>query len=514
MGILRKILLILFVVFAVSNKSLAASGWVNDLRSFFQSNGAVIYGVNIRTFGANDINNNGIIEEDLGEESGNFVNAIGNLNVLAASGINTIHLLPITAIGKTKALGTAGSLYAVSSFDELNPQLQSRKSNLSLENQFSNFVEECHKRKMRVIVELPACASYDLYQESPELFKKGQNNSPITPANWPDLRLLDAGTEKNINSSVYNLYQSFIDYMVDFDVDGVMVDSASIKPAAFWKKLIASTRAVNPQFLFLAESEKSKESSLDPAAYTSTDALLGAGFDGYNGGYASLKDWNCASDLISHVYLNIAKVKRHSEMKSSIGDFAMRNDLSPILANGIQYCNMIIWLNSTLPLNPYYLDGFITGDTYLYSLINKKAPKSFTDDNRYFVNRGKMDIFNFSRSPQGKYKELVSELFLANSFREFSKPIVAKGTFSPLRTSSSRVFAYQRSFDGKSFIVTGNLDFQNKQKVTVYQSKINKKTFATPIRISSIPEIGKGKITTELKPGEVQVLYFEASNSK
>ena len=114
------------IILAVGFKAQAATVWLNDARSVFQANSAVIIAINIRNFNANDINKNGIIEENLGEERGNFINAIDRLDQLSMQGVNTIHLLPITPVGKIKAIGTAGSLYALNGFDDINPQLTSK----------------------------------------------------------------------------------------------------------------------------------------------------------------------------------------------------------------------------------------------------------------------------------------------------------------------------------------------------------------------------------------------------
>ena len=73
--------------------------------------------------------------------------------------------------------------------------------------------------------------------------------------------------------------------------------------------------------------------------------------------------------------------------------------MSPILVNGEKFSEMIIWLNATLPVNSYFVDGFDTGDNYIYMWANKEAFKTYTDDDYYFVHRGKIDIFNFSRQP-------------------------------------------------------------------------------------------------------------------
>ena len=134
-------LLTLFITLFITQQAYAANQpWVNDLRKLFLSNSATIYELNIRTFNANDKNGNGIIEFDQDEESGNFINAIDRLDELKNNNINTIHVQPITPIGKTKALGTAGSLYAAAGFDSINPQLKSPKSSLSIEDQARKFI--------------------------------------------------------------------------------------------------------------------------------------------------------------------------------------------------------------------------------------------------------------------------------------------------------------------------------------------------------------------------------------
>lgn len=513
---MKKILYFLLFVFlyvACAPKSSAA--WVNDLRSVFQANGTVIYAVNIRTFNAKDLNNNGIIEEDLGEERGSFINAIERLDELASTGVNTILLLPVTPVGKVKALGTAGSLYAASSFNEINPQLKSKDITSSVENEMRKFVEECHNRKIRVIVDLPSCGAYDLFLTKPELFVKDANQKPIIPADWTDVRLLDAGTEAKINTDVYNLYQEFIDLMINLDVDGIRASVAYIKPANFWKKIIDETRLRNPQFLFLAEASKSwNKSPSDYAPFTSYDKLLDAGFDGYYGKYSDLKNWKYAKDLYASVREDIAISKKYSGNKKVLGNFSTHDEISPMLINGPQYAKMIVWLNSTLPVNSYNVDGFTTGDTYLYPWANKRAAKTFTDDEYYFVHRGQLDIFNFSRKPMGKNFDIYKDFIMANRFKFFVKDVVNKGNFVAFKTTSPSVFAYARSYNNLSVVVVGNLDFKNGQKVKVFIPKINTSTFSVPVKVDNLPKLSSGKLETQLNPGEIMVLYFDKLDLK
>ena len=507
------LLLILGLFLSCSAKAFCMVAWNNDLKTLFLSNNAIIYALNIRTFNAKDTNKDGIIDESAGEERGNFLNAIDRLDELSTLGINTINLLPVTPVGKVKALGTAGSLYAASSFNEINPQLKAPNSDLTVLNEMREFIDECHKRHIRVIVDLPCCGSYDLFLQRPELFKKDKNENPIIPADWTDVRLLDAGTDTQINTDVYNAYSEFIKLMLSLDVDGIKANIPSLKPYSFWKNLIDNTRLQNPQFLFLAEA-----SSVNtvPSEYQPTpfNKLLDAGFDGYYGNYSDLKNWKTSSGLMSRVKSDIELRKKYLDKKSVIGDFATQDQISPILVNGPQFSKMIIWLNATLPINPYSIDGFASGDDYIYFWANKKAPKTFTDDEYYFVHHGQLDIFNFSRKPQGNHYDILQEFFMANKFRLKAQNLITKGSFSQLRTTSASVFAYCRSLDKESVIVIGNLDFKTTQNITVSAPKVSDKLTSVPIKINNIPTVTKGKISTTLAPGEVQVIYFTSAEGK
>lgn len=510
-----KKLLILFAALLFSTKVFCATAWINDLRTVYLSNSAIIYAINIRTYNAKDKNNNGIIEEELGEEKGTFLNAIERLDELTALGVNTVNLLPITPVGKIKAIGTAGSLYAASSFNEINPQLKSPNSALSINDEMKQFIDECHRRNIRVIVDLPCCGAYDMYLKNPDLFKKDSNNNPIVPADWTDVRLLDAGTDAQINMDVYNLYSDFINLMLNMDVDGIKANVPSTKPYSFWKKLIDDTRVRNPQFLFLAEA--SPHWSTSPSEYsvnTPCAKLLEAGFDGYYSNYSDLKNWKTSKDLISNIKTNIELNKKYGGNKRAIGNFATHDQISPILVNGPQYNKMMIWLSATLPLNSYFVDGFPTGDDYIYPLANKKAAKTYTDDEYYFVHRGQLDIFNFSRRPFGRYYDILQDYIMANKFKIHLNNIISNGDFIPLRTSSSTVFAYSRGNNKNFIVVIGNLDFKTMQKVTIWAPQVNPDLTSVPLKLTNIPTISKGKISSVLTPGEVQVIYYSSLELK
>ena len=506
---MKKIFITLILMLFAAQSAFSADVWVNDLRKMFTRNSAVIYEINLRTFGAQDTNKNGIIDFDEAEESGTFLNAIPKLEELVQKGINTIHIMPVTPVGKTKALGTAGSLYAASSFNTLNPQLASKQSALSIEDQARKFINEAHKHKIRLIVDLPSCGSYDLYMQRPELFVKDSNGQPVVPADWTDVRLLNAGTETSVNRDVYNLYKEFVDMVMNLGFDGIKAENPTNKPAKFWKDLIGYSRAKDPQFMWLAEASESLTTPVSQyAVFTPYDKLLEAGFDGYYGSYFNLKNYKTGRELINQILTTNANLTKFTEPKAVIGSFTTHDEMSPILINGNKFSEMIIWLNATLPVNSYFVDGFDTGDNYIYMWANKKAFKSFTDDDYYFVHRGKIDIFNFSRQPGGSNEDLLSTFIIANNMKRQFSTMINNGKFIPLKTSAPSVFAYAISYNGKSIVVFGNLNFRNNVDVNIYVPKLDEKNIVLPIRIDSVPVAEKGNFKVTLKPGETQLLML------
>jgi len=505
---MKKILLTIFILI-IGLKSYGATVWINDTRSQFQTNSLVILGINIRTFNAKDLNKNGIIETKFGEERGNFLNAIDRLDELAMQGVNTVHLLPITPVGKLKALGTAGSLYALNGFDEINPQLASKKSKLSVKEQAKRFIDEAHRRKIRVIVDLPSCASYDFYLKNNLLFLTDGYGSTVVPADWTDLRALDAGKNGRINLDLLDVYKKFIDMMLEIGADGIVANNAAIKPSDFWAELISYTRAISPQFLFLAQATDKDVPLGKKIPFTTYDKLLEAGFDGYYGGYSRFSDWAKAEDLYEQVKFNQKLFSKYRLIKSSIGSFATHDAVSPMLTNGAPYAKMLAWLNATLPLNAYFVDGIQSGDDYMYPWENKRAKVTYTDDNFYFVERGKLDIYNFSRKPGGTNGDVLQNFILANKFKYMMNQIMPDAKFVPLQTNSLNVFAYARSNNKNAVIVVGNMDFSNMQNVKVSVPHLTDKVSVVPVKIDDIPVIQRNRINAILAPGEVQVLLVK-----
>lgn len=497
-----RLILSLVLFFLLTSTVFAEDG----LRTMFLNNKAIICGVNIRNFNAKDTNNNGIIDST--EESGNFINAIERLDEIKEAGVNVLHVLPITPVGKLKALGTAGSVYAMADFSSINPQLVDKNSGLTPLEQAKLFVEECHKRGIKVVIDLPSCGAYDLFLTNPELFIKDKKQLSIVPTDWTDVRLLNAGKNDNLNQDVLDAHKRFVDMVLAIGADGIRADVATIKPYKFWVEIIEYSRKNNPEFLYLAEASDSwREPPSKYAEFTPYDKLLEAGFDGYYGSFFNLKDWKTAEPFFEHIKFNKKLLTSYPDDKSVILSFTTHDEVSPIILHGERFSVMIAWLEATLPFNPYFIDGFQTGDDYLYPWANVKAKQTETDDDYYFVHRGKLDIFNFSRKPEGKNEFVKANFKEAFRFRTENSNLISKGTFTPLKVDKEKVFAFSRSYQGECIIVIGNLDYKHSQKrVTVKISGLKKKKDMQVIEGLSNYKTKKNKLLTDLEAGEIKVL--------
>lgn len=484
--------------------------WKNDLRSKFLNNETVIMEINMRSFNSQDKDGDGFIQEDMGEVRGTFVNGIQRLDEIKNLGLNTLHILPITPTGKLKALGTAGSLYSASDFSSLNPDLYDKNSKLSFDDQAKNFINEAHKRGIRVIVDVPACGSYDLFLQRPDLFVTTPTGEPVLPSDWTDVRLLATGTEDKIDPNVFSLYKDFVKYMMNLGVDGIRADVAHCKTASFWKALIDYSREKDPEFMWLAESSESWHDAVSPyGVFTSYDKLLEAGFDGYYGSFFNIKDCDNAQKFYSEILKTLNNLKKLPDKKSVIGSFTTHDEVSPILLKGQAFSDMIIWLNATLPVNSYFVDGFQSGDDYKYLNANNTAPSSNTDDEIYFTHRGELDIFNLSRKPEGNNTYLKNDFIIGNSVKKSLVPVINKGNFTPLKTGNPKVFAYTIGNIDKKILVYGNLNFKDSEKVKIKIPDYNKKSTVVPLKVTTIPAINHGKINTVMSAGEIVVIVIK-----
>ena len=292
---------------SVTPASNIKTAYKNNLRSKFKNNDATIMGIIIRNFGAEDKTGNQLLRK--GDIRGNFNNAVNRLDELKNLGINTLHVLPVNPPGKQNAFGTAGSLYAPADFLKIDPALDDPNDSKDVKEEFRHFIDECHKRGISVMLDLPSCASFDLYNERPELMAHEKDGTPKTPGGWNDIRMFNPWkdeTKRELNQDLLKMHYDFVDMCIDLGVDGIRSDVARTNPTEFWDNIITYSRKRDPEFAWLAESYTYEDASSQPNMnYDRPQDSLNAGFDSYYGQYHIFHEWLKAKDLTDYVRENI-----------------------------------------------------------------------------------------------------------------------------------------------------------------------------------------------------------------
>ena len=434
----------------------------NNLHSLLVNNKAKILAIIPRTFNAKDLNGNEYIDGQ--EQHGTFLNAIDRLDEIKAQGFNTLHILPIHPTGKMKAMGTAGSLYSPKDLLEIDPNLIDKNDPRSDKEQFKAFIDECHKRDIKVMLDLPSCASYDMFLEKPELMAKERDGLAKTPQGWNDIRMFqpwDDEGKRTLNPKLLELHKEYVDMCIDLGIDGIRADVARAKPVEFWDVIIPYSRMRDPEFGWLGETYTYEDAS--PQAnmpYDRPQDSLRAGFDTIYGQYHIFHEWPDATTFMNYVKEQLDMSYKLPKGKALIGSFATHDDISPMFSGGRDYCNLTMGLQATLPmLNPYIVDGYQSGDYYLYDYENKQNPITQTDNHEMTVHRGRLDIFNLSRKPGGNEPEIGEFMTKAFELKDKYADVINKGTFIELdkrKDNNDQIIAYARHLNGKTLLVVAN----------------------------------------------------------
>lgn len=495
---------------AVGEKQTQPTEYKNNLKYMLTHNQAQILAIIPRIMNAQDLDGNELIQGN--EISGNLVNAVDRLDEVKNDGFNTLHMLPIHPPGKTKAMGTAGSLYAPLAFVwkdgtlavdpeivDTNPQGEKRQRIEEIYKELSGkeirkwdkndhvlgqaevkyFNEECHKRGISVMLDLPSCASVDFAKEHSDLMAVDANGREKVPQGWQDIRMFkpfEDEQNRKLNKGLLDMHKQYVDACIDLNFDGIRADVGRAKPVEFWNVIINYSHARDPQFAWLAETYTHEDASPQlNMPYDRPKELLEVGFDSYYGQYHIFNDWTKKEQLYDYVKENIEinnEIGQKCGPKSLIGSFATHDDQSPMLYGGAPWVMFTSILQSMLPqVNPYLTDGLQTGDYYKFPYENGLVKDTSTDNHECTVHSGRMDIFNKSRKPGGNSPEIENVLKTAfslrdNKYNEFTKTsdlkmnnaqdVITKGSFVILPSNNDEIISFARHKDGKTLLFIGN----------------------------------------------------------
>ncbi len=494
----------------------------NNLRTMVQNNQAKILAIVMRTFNAKDTNGNDYIDGN--EQNGTFLNAIERLDEVKAQGFNTLHILPIHPPGKIKAMGTAGSIYSPKDMLAIDPNLVDKNDPRTDKEQFKAFIDECHKRGIRVMLDMPSCASYDMFLEHPEWMAKERDGLAKTPQGWNDIRMFqpweDEG-KRTLNPKLLELHKQYVDMCIDLGIDGIRSDVARAKPVEFWDIIIPYSRMRDPEFAWLAETYTYEDAS--PQAnmpFDRPEDSLRAGYDMIYGQYHIFHEWPNAETFMDYVKDMLGMSYNLPKGKSLIGSFATHDDISPMFHGGADYCNLTMGLQATLPmLNPYIVDGYQSGDDYIYPYEDKYNPVTQTDNHEMTVHRGKLDIFNLSRKPGGTQPEIGKFMTSAFEMRDKYLDVITKGTFIQLDKKGDKndqIIAYARHLNGKTLLVVANKNVNRsmacKISIPTLKSTQELKNLLPSYGQESKFQVHDNELCVDLGPARVHVFEIDTPN--
>ena len=446
----------------------------NNLRSMIQNNESVMMAIVPRTFTAEDLNGDDKVTLSTGEKNGTLLSAISRLDELKNDGINTIHILPIHPTGKKNAMGTAGSLYSPAKYVTedghlaIDPMIIDQNDPRTPDEQFKAFIDECHKRNIKVMLDLPSCASVDMFEAEPELMAYGRNGEDKTPQGWADIRMFEPWADeaqRTLNPKLLEMHKQYVDACIDLGLDGIRADVARAKPPEFWDELIRYSHEKDPQFAWLAESYTYEcASPMVNMPYDRPEDLLKAGFDEYYGQYHIFHDWRNASEFDDYVKFNLELSHKLPAGKSVIGSFLTHDDSSSMIHGGENFCKLTTVLQSTIPMcNPYFIDGFQTGDYYDYKYRNTENIESFNGNTLMNEHRYRLALFNLSRKPGGDCPDIERVMRGTLKMRSENLDVLAdkNSSFIELDKREDRndqIIAYARhnSKNGRTILVVAN----------------------------------------------------------
>jgi glycosidase len=183
-------------------------------------------------------------------KSADFAGVTARLDELKKLGINVIWLMPITEIGKVKAVGAMGSPYCVKNYTAVNPEFG------SLSN-FKTLVNEAHNRNIAVIIDWVANhTSWDNdWIKNKDWYTQDSNGNIIIPAgtNWSDVADLNYNNQEMRRAMIDALKY----WVMEADIDGFRCDAADMVPFDFWKSALTELKAIpDKKLILLAEGSR------------------------------------------------------------------------------------------------------------------------------------------------------------------------------------------------------------------------------------------------------------------
>lgn len=359
-------------------------------------------------------------------------------HIINIMGFRIVQLLPIHPTPTTFArMGRFGSPYAVLDFFSVDPALAEFDKEATPLNQFVELVDEIHRLKGQVIIDIPVDHTgwgSHLQKEHPEYFVKDHKGQFVSPGAWgtvwEDLIKLDFD-----NIDVHKLMADIFLYWCHKGVDGFRCDAGYMIPLKAWKYIIAKVRDQFPNTIFLLEG-------LGGPMDITEELLSKASF---SWAYSELFQNYSKDEVLNCIDNNIRVTKN----KGCLSNFSETHDNNRLAQDSKKWSHM---------------------RNLLCALSSQSGAFGITNGVEFFATE-KIDVHQASALNWGNNDNLIHLFQKINYLFRFHPAFNAKATIELLHDNNPNLIVIKRrSKCYKTLLVIININIDSTQNYTVAES--------------------------------------------
>jgi glycosidase len=393
------------------------------------------------------INNSTFYEMNIRQYSTtkNFTGAAARLKDLKTLGVEALIVNPIFPIGKSKMVGTLGSIFATTDLSKVNPSLG------TLTN-FESFMTSAKSAGLKVILKVPldtAAIDHGWATTQSNWFKRNSSYDLVPVPSKAYLAYYDYGQEELQQSIIEDLKS----WVLDADIDGYIFTGATDVPLDFLNEL--TYRLQTTKSLVIGTTDEVDSSYFkNNLTLTSNGELLKSLTSISKGTSTKAQLTTLLNSQVSDFQAPVLALNHLSSYETMEGG---RTETSRLGA-GLKIASMLTF---TLPGAPVIFQG--------QEIANITALKPFDSSNIAWPTK--------TPTAFAEYEKLVS-LKTANSALFNEK---YGGTSTVLTTTSNSLFAFSRKLSSNTVLVVVNLSnkalkakFDSGVTATMYKYSDNK----------------------------------------
>lgn len=377
-------------------KAAVNPSWVSD---------TVFYEANIRQFSATK----------------NFAGATARMDDLKALGVEALILDPIFPIGKSKMVGTVGSVYAPTDLSTVNPSLGTITT-------FKTMKSSAKTNGVKVLLTVPlnkAAIDHPWVVDHPNWFKRDDQYNLVADATAPYLAEYDYSRPELRQAMIEEL----MTWVVEQDVDGFILSGATEVPVSFLNELTYRLQRTKGLLIGTTDAQKSPY-FVNSLTVTRNDALRTA-METIDDGLSKNTDYNALLGTQNTGFVAPTLALNH------LSSYATMLALKTETARYGAALGTAAALTFTLPGAPMIFQGQEVGSI--------KALKPYDAD--YVLWPAKLPTVYTTYQQLIKLKKANEALFN----EKYGAPAVT------LTTSTTSLFAFKRTKNKSNVIVVVNL---------------------------------------------------------